>query len=128
MRCRYGKALRARRATSSYGAAAPPQGGQPAAPPLDGAGSGSELRDRLVAALEQRDRLTAELERIWGWHEHTILSQAPTSPELRCPRKRGNSTVASTSTAFRVIVRIASDPGGLERLRAAHAVARSLAR
>jgi hypothetical protein len=35
--------------------------------------------------------------------------------------------VASTSTAFRVIDRIASDPGGLERLRAAHAVARSLA-
>ena len=35
--------------------------------------------------------------------------------------------VASASTAFRVIDRIASDPGGLERLRAAHAVARSRA-
>jgi hypothetical protein len=35
--------------------------------------------------------------------------------------------VASTSTAFRVIARIASDPGGLERLRAAHALARSRA-
>jgi hypothetical protein len=35
--------------------------------------------------------------------------------------------VASTSTAFRVIDRIASDRGGLERLRAAHAVARSRA-
>ena len=35
--------------------------------------------------------------------------------------------VASTSTAFRVIDRIASDPGGLERLPAAHAVARSRA-
>jgi hypothetical protein len=35
--------------------------------------------------------------------------------------------VASTSTAFRVIDRIASDPDGLERLRAAHAVARSRA-
>lgn len=35
--------------------------------------------------------------------------------------------VASTSTAFRVVDRIARDPGGLERLRAAHAVARSRA-
>jgi hypothetical protein len=35
--------------------------------------------------------------------------------------------VASTSTAFRVIDRIASDPGGLQRLRAAHGVARSRA-
>jgi hypothetical protein len=35
--------------------------------------------------------------------------------------------VASTSTAFRVIDRIAGDPGGLERLRAAHAAARSRA-
>lgn len=35
--------------------------------------------------------------------------------------------VASTSTAFRVIDRIASDPGGLERLRSAHASARSRA-
>jgi hypothetical protein len=35
--------------------------------------------------------------------------------------------VASTSTAFRVIDRIARDPEGLERLRAAHAVARSRA-
>jgi hypothetical protein len=35
--------------------------------------------------------------------------------------------VASTSTAFRVIDRIASVPGGLDRLRAAHAVARSRA-
>jgi len=35
--------------------------------------------------------------------------------------------VASTSTAFRVIDRIASDPDGLERLRAAHAVARARA-
>ena len=35
--------------------------------------------------------------------------------------------VASTSTAFRAIDRIASDPGGLERLRAAHAVARARA-
>jgi hypothetical protein len=35
--------------------------------------------------------------------------------------------VASTSTAFRVIDRIACDPDGLERLQAAHAVARSRA-
>jgi DDE family transposase len=35
--------------------------------------------------------------------------------------------VASSSTAFRVIDRIASDPGGLERLRAAHADARARA-
>ena len=35
--------------------------------------------------------------------------------------------VASTATAFRVIDRIASDRGGLERLRAAHAMARSRA-
>jgi hypothetical protein len=35
--------------------------------------------------------------------------------------------VASTSTAFRVIDRIASDPGGLQRLRAAHARARARA-
>ena len=35
--------------------------------------------------------------------------------------------VASTSTAFRVIDRIASDPDGLQRLRAAHGVARSRA-
>lgn len=35
--------------------------------------------------------------------------------------------VASTSTAFRVIDRIASDPGGLERLRGAHARARARA-
>jgi hypothetical protein len=35
--------------------------------------------------------------------------------------------VASTSTAFRVIDAIASDPGGLERLRAAHARARARA-
>ena len=35
--------------------------------------------------------------------------------------------VASSSTAFRVIDRIATDPDGLERLRAAHAVARSRA-
>ncbi len=35
--------------------------------------------------------------------------------------------VASNSTAFRVIDRIASDPGGLERLRAAHARARARA-
>ncbi len=35
--------------------------------------------------------------------------------------------VASTSTAFRVIDRIASDPGGLGRLRGAHAAARSRA-
>jgi hypothetical protein len=35
--------------------------------------------------------------------------------------------VASTSTAFRVIDRIARDPDGLERLRAAHAVARARA-
>ena len=35
--------------------------------------------------------------------------------------------VASTSTAFMVIDRIAGDPGGLERLRAAHAAARSRA-
>jgi len=35
--------------------------------------------------------------------------------------------VASNSTAFRVIARIASDPGGLERLRGAQAVARSRA-
>ena len=33
--------------------------------------------------------------------------------------------VASSSTAFRVIDRIADDPGGLERLRAAHAHARA---
>ena len=32
--------------------------------------------------------------------------------------------VASTSTAFRLVDRIASDPAGLERLRAAHARAR----
>jgi len=35
--------------------------------------------------------------------------------------------MASTSTAFRVIDRIASDPDGLQRLRTAHAVARSRA-
>jgi hypothetical protein len=35
--------------------------------------------------------------------------------------------VASTSTAFRVIDRIACDPGGLDRLRAAHADARARA-
>jgi len=35
--------------------------------------------------------------------------------------------VASTSTAFRVIDRIASDPGGLERLRGAHARTRARA-
>jgi Transposase DDE domain group 1 len=35
--------------------------------------------------------------------------------------------VASSSTAFRVIDRIATDPGGLERLRAAHARARARA-
>lgn len=34
--------------------------------------------------------------------------------------------VASRSTAFRVIDMIASDPGGLERLRAAHAAARTV--
>ena len=35
--------------------------------------------------------------------------------------------VASSSTAFRVIDRIARDPGGLDRLRASHAVARARA-
>src|SRR5208282_1122595 len=35
--------------------------------------------------------------------------------------------VASGATAFRVIDRIASDPGGLERLRGAHALARERA-
>jgi len=35
--------------------------------------------------------------------------------------------VASSSTAFRLVDAIASDPGGLERLRAAHARARSRA-
>ena len=34
-------------------------------------------------------------------------------------------TVASRSTAFRVIDMIARDPGGLDRLRAAHAAARA---
>lgn len=33
--------------------------------------------------------------------------------------------VASASTAFRLIDRIASDPAGLERLRGAHAQARA---
>ena len=44
-----------------------------------------------------------------------------------CDQQPLFADVASVSTAFRVIDRIASDPGGLERLRAAHACARARA-
>ena len=88
----------------------------------DGTGVVGHAGAALLRELADRVGLTRSL----GWHQAGDRRRHPDAAVLRDqPELFG--PVASTPTAWRVVERIATDPDGLARLRAARAHARARA-